>query len=96
MWQGRGALATPLLLLLVCCAATAYAITPTASPSEVQSSQAQESDLNTYAIIAIQLELSVVGAGRPGTTRVSMQLTADKLQQAVPVITPSKAGVMHN
>jgi hypothetical protein len=50
----------------------------------------------TYAITANKVELSIVGAGRPGTTRVRMTLTSGQLEKAVPMIAASKAGLVHD
>jgi hypothetical protein len=50
----------------------------------------------TYAFSANQLELSVVGPGRPGTTRAKTQLTAEKLHQVLYTVNPAKTGMVHN
>jgi hypothetical protein len=92
-----------LLLLLLASVSSALAIKDVATHSIKAAAAAQpaDSDLNTYAFTAhdVQLSSGVADASisaRKGTTRVTMQLTAEQLQPAVPVITAAKTGLVHD
>lgn len=97
--MGMGVVAS--LLLLMACANGVFAMKNVAASSiraaAAAAPQPSGSDLNTYAVTAHDIQLTrTAHSGRSGTTRVKMQLTAEQLQQAVPVITTAKTGLVHD
>jgi hypothetical protein len=103
MGAARPSLAACLLLitlLAVCVAGLRNAreqsqlIKPAVDPSS--SSAADCDDLNTYFFSVDDAVAKVVGAGRPGTTRLTLQLRKGQVSPRMPVVTASLSGVVHN
>lgn len=60
------------------------------------SSAADCEDLNTCFFSVDDAVAKVEGAGRPGTTRLTLQLREGQVSPRMPVVTASLTGVVHN